>query len=68
MVETSKNVIIYRGRWIRRAVGNGWAAESYIIAWPRGGSERDIWYGSLKALIRHLDETIKFFGHWERLI
>ena len=68
MKQTSKNAIIYRGRWIRRAVGTGWAAECYIIAWAPGGSERTMWYGSLKRLIEHLDDTIKFFGRWDRLI
>ncbi len=68
MKQTSKNGMLYRGRYIRRCTNSCWAAECYIIGWPGGGSEREMWYGSLKALMKHLDETVRFFGKWDRLL
>ncbi len=64
----SKIAILYRGRYIRRAVGTGWAAECYVVSWSEHSSERKMWYGSLKRLLDHLDDTVRFFGRWDRLL
>lgn len=68
MIKNSNNAMLYRGRYIRRIVNNGWAAESYAVSWSAGGSERTVWYGSLKKLLEHLDDTVRFFGRWDRLL
>lgn len=66
--QDSKNVILYRNRYIRRLVGSGWAAECYIVAFRndtefmRITSRAQIWYGSLPVLFKQIAHDDKFFG------
>ena len=63
---TSNNIILYKGRYIRRFVMRGYPP-CYIVAWS-SGSESRVFYGSLAELMEKIDDTVRFFGKWVYLI
>ena len=73
---TSKNAILYRGRYIRRLAGSGWGAECYIVVWAEDAGERGVerivnaqtWYGCLAKLFAQIAYDDKFFGEYRWLI
>lgn len=71
MKSRSKNIILYRGRYIRRLVGSGWAAECYVVTWAKGPelcNEAQTWYGCLKKLFKQIAYDDKFFGERRWLV
>lgn len=68
MIQNSKNAILYRGRYIRRIIHCGWAAECYAVAWAAGGREVETWYGCLEKLLKQIAEDDAFYGKWRWLI
>ena len=67
MKKSSKNMILYKGRYIRRMVING-HPYGYVICWHGGSREREVWHGSLSELLARIDNTVAFFGKWAYLI
>ena len=68
MKHSSNNIILYRGRYIRRFVLSRNYPPSYIVTWAADQGESQAFYGSLTELMARIDETISFFGKWEFLI
>lgn len=73
LIQNSKNIIIYRGRYIRRLVGSGWGAECYIVCWIQEPDKTitrsaEIFYGCLQKLFDQIKYDDKFFGDRRWLI
>lgn len=65
---TSDNIIMYKGRYIRRFVLSRNYPPSYIVAWTADQGESKVFYGSLTELLEQIDDTVRFFGKWAFLI
>lgn len=65
---TSNNIIIYRGRYIRRFLLSRNYPPCYLVSWTSRAGRAESFYGSLPELMEKIDDTIRFFGKWEFLI
>jgi ssDNA-binding Zn-finger/Zn-ribbon topoisomerase 1 len=68
MKHTSNNIIMYKGRYIRRFCLCRGYPSCYIVTWAADQGESQSFYGSLAELMEKIDDTIRFFGKWEFLI
>ena len=78
MKQTSKNIILYRGRYIRRLVGPGWPKEAFIVTWIRTpglmdpndllAEQSEVGYCNLAVLLATIKQDDEFYGFQRWLI